>query len=271
MQKINKNIFRIRRQYHFSIFFGTVVLVMAVLGVKNVTAKGVQVDRVADGETIVFSDGTYGALYGVDAPDMGTKDCLSKKSKKKLARLIKDKNVTIKNASADLDQFGRRSIYVYRHKKFINALLIKSGLAKTTITATAPSKREQKLIEAQELAQSKNRGVWSKCTQEQTTIGSSGGLGVRLRFANSVLDRGDKTTVAVTTSPRAQCSVTIDYEVDPTQIDMGPKTADAEGNVDFYWRTPPTIDPGVWPYTVKCTLNNKTGEYRGELQIFLPH
>lgn len=271
--KINKKL--IRRRYCYGIFFGTVILVVTVLTVKNVTAQELQVDRVADGETIVFSDGTYGALYGVDAPDIGTKDCLAKKSKKKLAKLVKDKDITIKSASANLDQFGRQPVYIYRNKKFINAVLIKAGLAKTTITSSAPSKREQKLVEAQELALSKNRGLWSKCASEQTGVGSSGGLEVHLRYANSVLDRGDKTTVAITTEPGAQCKVVVDYSVDETQdesqFDMGPKTADSEGNVDFYWRTPPTIDPGVWPYTVQCSSNNQTGEYRGELQIFLPH
>jgi micrococcal nuclease len=76
---------------------------------------------------------------------------------------------------------------------------------------------------------------------------------VTITRAPGTVRRGARATVAARTTPGAQCSIVVRYKSGPSKAQgLGPKTADAKGDVAWSWMVGTRTTPGSWPVTIMC-------------------
>ena len=129
-------------------------------------AKRFTVKRIIDGDTIVLGNKTRVRLIGIDAPELSKGECYSKKSKKKLRKLIKGKRVELRYDKDKWDRYKRKLAYVYLKKKFINKTMVVTGNAVTMFISPNYKKRIA-LRKAEKKAIRLNRGLWGKCVDDK--------------------------------------------------------------------------------------------------------
>jgi micrococcal nuclease len=121
------------------------------------------VRSVIDGDTIDVA--AYGRvrLLGIDAPEMGrgfdTAAPFAREARDRLASLVLRRWVRLELEGATLDVYNRRLAYVFLEDgQFVNAVLVRDGLAR--VTARAPLSRLPELKRAEAEAQAFRRGMW---------------------------------------------------------------------------------------------------------------
>lgn len=90
-----------------------------------------EVVKVVDGDT--FDVRLQGKIHRirmilVDAPELGTR--AGEKAKERLKSLLQGRTVRLVMDKQDSDRYGRKLRYVYVGRTFVNAWLVRSGLAK---------------------------------------------------------------------------------------------------------------------------------------------
>ncbi len=130
----------------------------------NTQAEKVFVKRVIDGDTFVDEYGRKIRLIGIDAPEMNYKskepECKALEAKLELQELIEGKSVKLLRDKSETDRYGRLLRYAYLEDKFINAELVKSGLAKAKYYKPDTSKYKQ-LKALEKLAKQNKLGIFS--------------------------------------------------------------------------------------------------------------
>lgn len=92
--------------------------------------------------------------------------------------------------------------------------------------------------------------------------------GVAVDEVTSPVSLGTVATVAVTTEPTSNCTIT--FTVNNTlqkAPGLGPQTADSFGSASWNWTIAPTTPLGTWPVKVACTYNKKVGVYDATIQV----
>ncbi len=93
-------------------------------------------------------------------------------------------------------------------------------------------------------------------------------LQVRLVNVTSPVAPGKDATLAVQTTPKAACKITVQYASGPiTTKGLGPKTADVKGNVRWTWRVGPKTKTGVWPVIVSCSLKKQLAKLETSIAV----
>jgi len=87
-----------------------------------------EISYVIDGDTLKTKDGKSIRLIGINAPEIG--EPCSLEAKKKLEELIIGKRLRLEKDVGDKDEYGRLLRYVYADDLFVNAEMIKIGLAR---------------------------------------------------------------------------------------------------------------------------------------------
>jgi micrococcal nuclease len=130
---------------------------------KVTRSESVLVKAVIDGDTIDVS--TYGRvrLLGIDAPEtshgLDTAAPFGREARDRLARLLMHRWVRLEMEGAPLDVYNRHLAYVLTEDgQFVNALLVREGLAR--VSARVPLTRLPDLKRAEAEAQSSRRGMW---------------------------------------------------------------------------------------------------------------
>ena len=86
-------------------------------------------------------------------------------------------------------------------------------------------------------------------------------LAVKVKSRTETVSRGDKATVSVRTSPKAKCSIEVDYASGPSKAaGLGDKTASATGDATWSWTVSSRTTRGTWPVSVTCGLGDRTGK-----------
>lgn len=85
------------------------------------------VSYVIDGDTIVLSGGQHIRYIGIDAPEKD--EPLYKEATELNRQLVEGKIVRLEKDISDIDRYGRKLRYVYTEDFFINAEIVRSGLA----------------------------------------------------------------------------------------------------------------------------------------------
>ncbi len=99
-------------------------------------------------------------------------------------------------------------------------------------------------------------------------LASAQQLQVRLVNITSPATPGKDATIAVQTSPRAACKITVQYESGPIKAKaLGAKTADAKGNVKWTWRVGAKTKKGTWPITVSCSQKGQQAKLETALDV----
>jgi micrococcal nuclease len=128
-------------------------------------SESVLVRVVLDGDTIdVMSIGRV-RLLGIDAPEVGrgfdTPAPFGPEARARLTTLLLRRWVRLEFEGAATDAYQRRLAYVFTEDgQFVNALLVREGLAR--VSARTPLARLRELQRAQAEAQAARRGMWGR-------------------------------------------------------------------------------------------------------------
>jgi micrococcal nuclease len=129
------------------------------------------VRAVVDGDTIDVATIGRVRLLGIDAPEIGrgfdTAAPFAREARARLTALILRRWVRLEQDGAPLDVYDRRLAYVVTEDGvFVNAVLVREGLAR--VTARAPLSRLAELQRAESEAQAFRRGMWGAAPQVPT-------------------------------------------------------------------------------------------------------
>lgn len=138
-----------------------VLLLLALCSCQS-PADTAKVIQVIDGDTIKIAGGSYVRYIGIDTPEvypereaLGMEACLANRE------LVEGKRVRLEQDVSDTDRYGRLLRYVYVNDIFVNAELVKRGLARAK--AYPPDTKYQEYLEKLEAeARLANRGMWAK-------------------------------------------------------------------------------------------------------------
>ncbi len=121
-----------------------------------------RVTQVIDGDTIVI-EGNYRVRYiGIDTPETHPElEAFGLEAWQANRELVEGKIVHLERDVSEVDKYGRLLRYVYVDDVFVNAELVKQGLAHTK--AYPPDIKHQDYLEALEQeARQAGRGMWAK-------------------------------------------------------------------------------------------------------------
>jgi len=121
--------------------------------------------RVVDGDTIQVTELGPVRLIGIDTPemnyDLGVPQPFAREAKTFCERLVDGKEVSLEFDVQKRDKYGRVLAYVFVGRTFVNAELVKVGLAKAYhIPPNGKHRTVFKRLERQ--AKDKRRGIWSR-------------------------------------------------------------------------------------------------------------
>jgi len=75
-------------------------------------------------------------------------------------------------------------------------------------------------------------------------------------------------TLAVSTTPGANCSIVVHYKSGPSRAKgLVPKVASSSGRVSWTWRVGSNTTPGRWPIVVTCDKGMEHGELRTAFEV----
>ena len=123
------------------------------------TAKVIQV---IDGDTIII-EGNFRVRYiGIDAPEVYPKlEAYGMEAWQANRRLVEGKEVRLERDVTETDKYGRLLRYVYVDDIFVNAELVRQGLAQAKVYP--PDTKYQDYLEKLESeAREAGRGIWAK-------------------------------------------------------------------------------------------------------------
>lgn len=119
----------------------------------------VLVSRVIDGDTIELVDGRRVRYLGIDTPELG--ESYGAEAFARNGELVEGKVVELQRGKRDIDEFGRLLRYVYVNGVFVNAELVAQGYA-TAYIFDPDERYSQILVQLEQYAQMKKRGLWSR-------------------------------------------------------------------------------------------------------------
>lgn len=119
------------------------------------------VTRVIDGDTIVIEGGYRVRYIGIDTPEIDDGEPFGMEALEANQELVEGKVVRLERDVSQTDKYGRLLRYVYVDGIFVNAELVRLGLAEAK--AYPPDTRYQEDLEQLEAeAQQAGWGMWAK-------------------------------------------------------------------------------------------------------------
>ena len=139
----------------------TVLLFLTLCGCHSPPAT-VEVIRVIDGDTITIEGGERVRYIGIDTPEIHPHpEPYGIEAWQANRRLVEGKGVRLERDVSETDKYGRLLRYVYVDSVFVNAELVKAGLAHAK--AYPPDTKYQDFLEEMEAeARRAGRGMWAK-------------------------------------------------------------------------------------------------------------
>jgi micrococcal nuclease len=142
---------------------GVVAIQLPAPAARITRSDPVLVRAVIDGDTIDVSTIGRVRLLGIDAPEIGrgydTSAPFGREARERLTTLLLHRWVRLEQEGAALDVYNRHLAYVMTEDgQFVNALLVREGLAR--VSARVPLTRLPELQRAEAQAQEFRRGMW---------------------------------------------------------------------------------------------------------------
>ena len=121
------------------------------------------VESVVDGDTIVLESGERLRYLGVDTPEsFGEPECGADEATALNRRLVEGRAIELLPGPQERDEFGRLLRYVFAEGVFVNAELVREGLAHAQ-SFHAEERFAQVLVQLEVGARNANRGSWQYC------------------------------------------------------------------------------------------------------------
>ena len=140
----------------------TIFLLFFTLLSCNSPPESAVVIEVIDGDTITIEGGFKVRYIGIDTPELYPQaKPLAKEAWQMNRTLVEGKKVKLERDISETDKYGRLLRYVWFDGKFVNAELVKLGLAEAK--AYPPDTKYQSLLEELEAeARNKKLGLWAR-------------------------------------------------------------------------------------------------------------
>ena len=121
-----------------------------------------RVTQVIDGDTIIIEGGYRIRYIGIDTPEIHPElEVYGKEALQANRKLVEDKMVRLERDVSETDRYGRLLRYVHVDNIFVNAELVRQGLAQAK--AYPPDIKYQGYLDKLETeARQAGRGMWAK-------------------------------------------------------------------------------------------------------------
>ncbi len=121
-----------------------------------------EVIKVIDGDTIIIEGGYRVRYIGIDTPEIYPGlEAFGMEAREANRKLVEGKEVRLERDVSETDKYGRLLRYVYVDDIFVNAELVRQGLAQ--VKAYPPDTKYQEYLEELETqARQASRGIWAK-------------------------------------------------------------------------------------------------------------
>jgi len=144
------------------IWLSAIILFLLLLIGCSSPPETAKVTRVIDGDTITI-EGSYRVRYiGIDTPEIRPKlETYGIEAWQANRQLVEGKEVRLERDVSETDKYDRLLRYVYVDDIFVNAELVRQGLAR--VKAYPPDIKYQDYLEQMEAeAKEAGRGIWAK-------------------------------------------------------------------------------------------------------------
>ncbi len=146
-----------------NIIYALFVLVL-LIGRPVSADQWVRVRWVADGDTIVLTDGRHVRYIGINTPEVAHKDKKAEpfgyEAKAFNKRLVRNKKLRLAFDQERHDQYGRLLAYVYLPDgRWVNSLMVAKGLA-YCLPSRPNTRFEAELLKVQHHAMAAGTGIW---------------------------------------------------------------------------------------------------------------
>ena len=144
------------------IWLSVVVLFLCLLVGCSAPPETAKVIQVIDGDTIVIADGSRVRYIGIDTPEVyPTLAAFGIEAWQANRELVDGKIVRLERDVSDTDRYGRLLRYVHVDGVFVNAELVRRGLA--YVKAYPPDTKHHDYLKGLEAeARQAGRGMWAK-------------------------------------------------------------------------------------------------------------
>jgi len=118
--------------------------------------------RVIDGDTIIIDTGHRVRYIGIDTPEVYPRlEAYGMEAWQANRQLVGGEEVRLERDVSETDKYGRLLRYIYVDNIFVNAELVRQGLAE--VKAYPPDTKYQDYLEQMESeAREAGRGIWAK-------------------------------------------------------------------------------------------------------------
>lgn len=144
-----------------------ITLALACVGAGGSGAGGeAVVASVVDGDTLVLRGGERVRLLQIDATEVGTGECYSRKAASVLRSLLPAGTRVRLEADPRLDavdRYGRLLRYVHRGSLNVNVELVRRGAATVWFYRGERGRYAERLLAAMRAARDARRGLWGSC------------------------------------------------------------------------------------------------------------
>jgi len=148
--------------HHRLLFLIVIILIPLLVSGCASPPDTASVSRVIDGDTIVIGSGQRVRYIGIDTPEVHPGiEKYGLEALQANREMVEGKRVRLERDVSDTDKYGRLLRYVFVDELFVNAELVRLGLAEAV--AYPPDTRYQDYLEEMETeARETGRGMWAK-------------------------------------------------------------------------------------------------------------
>ncbi len=140
------------------LYIAFVLAVVLLILIFHPSFRGIGVEEVTDGDTIVLENGEVVRYIGIDTPERG--DPFFGEATEANQEMLKRGRITLEYDQDRRDRYGRLLAYVWVDTLLLNAELIRKGLASVYLFSPNLKYRER-FISVQREAREKSVGIWS--------------------------------------------------------------------------------------------------------------